>query len=71
MSVRLIRVSGSPSEIGYQHGRELASSIKECISVYKTIFCAGAAPDAERIAQIFQLADHFKEQVCTHKPCQR
>ena len=59
-----ITLSGSPEEIGLQHGRLLSEQIHRNIEFYKPIFLANLGDEA----QVFQSSERIKEHIKAFNP---
>jgi isopenicillin-N N-acyltransferase-like protein len=66
MSDRLqkITLSGSPEEIGFQHGKSLASKIYRNIEFYKGVFLSNLGDEV----QVLKAAKRHKEQIKAYNP---
>jgi isopenicillin-N N-acyltransferase-like protein len=61
---RRITLSGSPEEIGFQHGKLLSEQIHRNIEFYKPIFLANLGDET----QVLQLTEHIKEYINAFNP---
>lgn len=64
MQLEKITVSGSPEEIGFQHGKLLAESIHQVIDFYKPIFISNLSSEASVLAA----AERFKARIKAFNP---
>jgi isopenicillin-N N-acyltransferase-like protein len=64
VQVNKISLSGSPEEIGYQHGETLAEQIHRNIEFYKSIFLNNLGNEAK----VFKAVEHLKEQIEKYNP---
>ena len=54
-----ITLSGSPEEIGFQHGKKLADLIHRNIAFYKPIFLS----NLEEESRVLEFAESFKKRI--------
>ena len=64
MSIQLICLSGTPDEIGYQHGQLLREQIHQNIDFYKSVFLINLKDQT----QILQAARSYQESIRTFNP---
>jgi len=64
MTTELISLSGTPEEIGFQHGQLLSDQIHRNIDFYKSIFLKSFGDES----QILSAARHFKESIQAYNP---
>jgi isopenicillin-N N-acyltransferase-like protein len=64
MKFEKINLSGSPEEIGFQHGKLLSKQIHHNIEFYKPIFLS----NFESEAQVLRAAERFKDQITVFNP---
>ena len=64
MSIRSISFSGTPEEIGYQHGQLLREQIHQNIEFYKSVFLINLKDQT----QILQAARSYREAIQTFNP---
>ena len=63
-SLKKITLSGSPAEIGFQHGTALSEQIKHNISFYKPLFLDNLGGEA----RVLELAGYLKDQIAAFNP---
>ena len=59
-----ITLSGSPEEVGFQHGKTLADQIHRNIAFYKSIFLSNLGDEAK----VLKLAESFKKRIDEFNP---
>lgn len=64
MNVKAISLSGTPEEMGWQHGQLLAEHIHRNINFYKSLFLK----NLRYKSQILRAAKHFKDSIQAYNP---
>jgi isopenicillin-N N-acyltransferase-like protein len=64
MSIKTISLSGTPQEIGFQHGQLLADQVHHNIEFYKSLFLTTFGDES----QILNAAEAFKESIRGYNP---
>jgi isopenicillin-N N-acyltransferase-like protein len=64
MEIKLVSLSGTPEEIGYQHGELLAEQIRNNIDFYRSLFLNYLGSET----RVLSIAEKFKKSIQSYNP---